>query len=73
MFGHLSGVGFFDSVKIILTHKHDFLLIFFSGIGFISIATIGPIAYLGNWAFVISIKTIRFMVDQHPFLFKSLT
>jgi hypothetical protein len=48
VFGHLLGVGFFNSLKGILTHKQDFFLIFFNDIKFILIATIGPIAYLGN-------------------------
>jgi hypothetical protein len=73
VFGCLLGIGFFDSLKGILIHKQDFFLILFGGIGFISITTIGPITYLGNWALVILIRTIRFMVDEYPFLFKSLT
>jgi hypothetical protein len=48
MFGRLLGVGFFDSLKEILTHKQHFFLISLGGIGFILTTTIGPIAYLGN-------------------------
>jgi len=36
-------------------------------------ATITATASLGNWAFVTSIVTIRFMVDQHPFYLETLT
>jgi hypothetical protein len=36
-------------------------------------ATIAPITYLGNWAFVASIIVVRFMVDQRPFLLETLT
>ncbi len=36
-------------------------------------ATIALIVYVGIWTLVISIITIVFMVDQSPFLFKTLT
>jgi hypothetical protein len=36
-------------------------------------ATIAPTFYLRSWALVVSIIAVRFMVDQHPFLFEALT
>jgi hypothetical protein len=44
----------------------------FGGIEFIPMGTITLTAYLGSWAFVISIIVVRFMVDQCPFLIEAL-
>jgi hypothetical protein len=30
------------------------------------------VAYLGSWAFVVSIKVTRFIVGEHPFFFEAL-
>jgi hypothetical protein len=73
MFGYFLGPESFDNPEGPLTYKHVYLLIAFSGIGFVLITTIAPITYLGSWAFVASIIALRFMVDQCPFLFKALT
>ncbi len=55
-----------------LTHKHVFVSIVFRGIEFILIITITLIVYLGRWAFVVSITTIKFMVDQWFFFYETL-
>jgi len=72
VFGCFLGPWSFDNPKGLLTHKQGILLITFGGIGFIPTATIGPTTYLRNWALVASIIVIRFIVDQHPFLFEAL-
>jgi hypothetical protein len=72
VFGRLFGLGYFDNPKITLAHKQTFLPITFGSIRFIPINIIALVAYLGNWAFVTSIIVVRFMVDQHPFLFEAL-
>jgi hypothetical protein len=69
MFGYLSGVGFFDSIKGILIHKQDFLLIFFNGIGFILIATINPIAYLRIKHFKLQSKVLGLWLINIPSFF----
>jgi hypothetical protein len=56
-----------------LTYKHVSLPITFGGIELILIVTIFLTTYLKSWVFVVSIITVRFMVDQCPFLFKALT
>jgi hypothetical protein len=73
MFGHLLGIGSFDSPKGPLVRKHISLPITFNGVRLIPISTIAPKACLGNWVFIVSIVTVRFMVDQCPFLFEALT
>ncbi len=73
VFGHLLGSKFFDSPKGLLTYKQASLPITFSGIGLIPTITITPRAYLESWAFIILVIDVRFMVDQHPFLFEALT
>jgi hypothetical protein len=73
MFGRFLGLGSFDSPKELLAHKQAYLPITFGGVRSISTSTIALIAYLGSWALIALIITIRFMVDQHPFFFKTLT
>jgi len=72
MFGHLLGLGSFDSLKGILVHKQTSFLITFGGIELISTSTIAPTTYLGSWAFVTLIIVARLMVDQCPFLLEAL-
>jgi hypothetical protein len=38
----------------------------------ISTSTIAPIAYLGNWAFVVLIIVVWFMINPCPFLLEAL-
>jgi hypothetical protein len=66
VFGRLLGPKSFDNLKGLIAHKQGFIPITFGGIAFISIATIALIAYLRSWV-------SNFMVDQHPFLFETLT
>jgi len=73
MFGHLLGLKSFYSLKWPLTCKQAFLLITFGGIKFILTTTITPMAYLGNWALMASVIVVKFMVDQRPFLLKTIT
>jgi hypothetical protein len=73
MFGHLLGLGSFDSLEGLLAHKQSSFTITFGGIGFISIATIILTTYLKSWALVILIIVIKFMVDNCFFLLKVLT
>jgi hypothetical protein len=73
VFGHLLGLGSFDSQERPLAHKQAYLPIAFGGIDFISITTIAPMLYLKSWAFVASIVTVRFMVDQCPLFLEVLT
>jgi hypothetical protein len=63
----------FNNPKKPLAYKQASLLIIFGGIELILIASITPIAYLRNWAFVVSIIAIRFMVDERLFLLEVLT
>jgi hypothetical protein len=63
MFGHLLGPKSFDSPERPLAYKQAYLPMTFGGIGLIPIATITPIAYLGNWALIISIIVVTFVVD----------
>jgi hypothetical protein len=72
VFGHLLGPRSFDNPKGLLAHKQAFLLLIFSGIGLILMASIAPTTYLGSRAFVILIIAIRFMVNQHHFLLEAL-
>jgi hypothetical protein len=73
VFGRLLGLGSFDSPKGLLVHKQTSLLITLNGVKFISTSTIALVAYLGSWVLVVLVITIRFMVDQHPFLLEALT
>jgi len=61
-----------DSPKRPLAYKQAFLLIAFGGIGFIPKTTIILTTYIKNYVIVVSI-IVRFMVDQCPFLFETLT
>ncbi len=72
VFGHLLGLRSFDNLEGPLAHKQASLPIAFSGIRFISTATIIPTTYLGNWALIASIIATRFMIDQCPFLLQAL-
>jgi len=72
MFGCLLGLGSFDSLKRLLTCKQTSLPITFGGVGFISTSTITPITYLKSWALIVLVITIRFMIDQRPFLLEAL-
>ncbi len=72
MFGSLLGPISFDNLEGLLIHKQASFPIIFGGIGFISTSIIAPTTCLGNWAFVASVITARFIVDQHPFLFEAL-
>jgi hypothetical protein len=62
----------FDNPEGPLAYKQAFISITFSGIEFIPTTTIVPTTYLRNWAFVISIITVRFMIDQCFFFFEAL-
>jgi len=73
MLKRLLGQGSFDSLQGLLYHKQTFFFITFNGIEFILIATITLITYLGNWAFVVLIKVVKFMIDQHSLLLEALT
>jgi hypothetical protein len=72
VFGRLLGLKYFDSPKRLLAHKQAFFPIIFAGVGFISTFTITPTTYLRSWALVALVIVVRFMVDQHPFLFETL-
>ncbi len=63
MFGSLMGLWSFDSPERFLGHKQAFLPITLGGIRFISTSTIAPTTYLRSWALIVSIITVRFMVD----------
>jgi hypothetical protein len=73
MFKCLLGSRSFDSQKGFLVRKHVFLPITFIRIDLILTTTIALTAYLRSWDLVVSIITIRFVVNQPPFLFKALT
>jgi hypothetical protein len=72
LFGCFLGLRSFDNPLKPLACKQAFLLITKNGIGLILTTTITLVIYLGSWALVVSIIAIKFMVDQHPFLFESL-
>jgi hypothetical protein len=72
MFRHLLGPRSFDSLEGPLICEQASLPITFGGVGLLSTSTITLIVYLGSWALVASIIIVRFIVDQHPFLFKAL-
>jgi hypothetical protein len=72
VFEHLLGPRSFISLEGPLSHKKIYLLITLGGISLILTSTIAPTTYLGDWALVVSIITVRFMVDQCPFLFETL-
>jgi hypothetical protein len=63
VFGCPLGSRSFDNPKGPSVHKQASLLITFNGIKLISTFTIALIAYLRNWALVVSIIVVRFMVD----------
>ncbi len=63
----------FDSPKRPLVRKQASLPITFNGVRLILTFTIALTTYSGSWALVTSIIVVRFMVDQHPFLFEALT
>jgi len=71
-FDNLKRILAFDNLKRVLAYKQVFLPITFGGIKLISMATITLVTYLGNWALVVSIIFVTFMVDQGPFLLKAL-
>jgi hypothetical protein len=73
VFGHLLGPRSSNSLIGPLIRKQIYLPIAFNGIGFISTTTIALTTYLMSWALVTLIIVVRFMVDQHPFLFDALT
>jgi hypothetical protein len=73
VFGHLLGPRSFDSPELPLVYKQASLPITFSDVGLISTSTITLTTYLRNWALIVSIVVVRFMVDQHPFLLEALT
>jgi hypothetical protein len=62
----------FDSLKRPLVDKQVFLLITFGGMELILIITIIPTTYLKNWAFVVLIIVVSFMIDQCLFLLETL-
>jgi hypothetical protein len=70
MFGHLLGLGSFDSPKRLLGHKEASLPITINGVEVILTSTI---ALTVNWALVALVIVVRFMVDQHLFLLETLT
>jgi hypothetical protein len=63
VFGHLWGLGSFESPKGPLVHKQASLPTTFDGIGFISTSIITPTTYLWNLAFLALVIGVRFMVD----------
>jgi hypothetical protein len=71
MFGCFLCSRSFNNLEGPLAWKQPFLPITFDDIGLILIATITP-NNLRNWALIILIITIKFMVDQYPFLFEAL-
>jgi hypothetical protein len=71
--GHLLGPRSFDSLKWPLARKQTSFSITFGGIELISTSIFAPTAYLGSWALVTSIITVRFIIDQRPFLLEALT
>jgi hypothetical protein len=73
MCGHLLGPRSFNSPKRLLVHTQTSFPLTFDGVGFILRSTIAPTGYLKSWALVVSIITIRFMANQHSFLFEVLT
>jgi hypothetical protein len=73
LFGCFLGPRSFDNPLGFLIHKQASLLITFGGVKLILTTTITPVTYLGNWALIVSIIVVKFMIDQHPFLSKALT
>jgi hypothetical protein len=72
VFGRFLCLGSFDSLKVLLVHKQAFLLVTFNGVEILLTSTIALIAYLGCWALIVSVITIRFMVGQCLFLLEDL-
>jgi hypothetical protein len=72
VFGCLLHSRFFDNLKGLSIHKQASFPIIFDGIKFILTSTNAPITYLGWVVLVILAITIRFTVDQHPFLLEDL-
>jgi hypothetical protein len=71
VFGHLLGLGSFNSLEGLLAHKQVSLPITFSGVEHILTSTIALIGYLGSWTFIISVMAVRFMDDQRLFLLET--
>ncbi len=72
MFGCLSDQGSFNNFERFLAHKQTFFPITLSNFEFVSTSTTTPTTYLGSRAVVVFIITIKYMVDQHPFLLETL-
>jgi hypothetical protein len=72
VFGQFLGLRSLDGLERPLAYKQASFLINLGGIGLILTSIIALIAYLGSWAFVISIIAAKFMVDQHPFFLEGL-
>ncbi len=72
IFGHLLGLGSFDSPNGPLTHKQASFPITFGGVELILTSIITLVTYLGNWALMVLVIVDRFMVDQCLFLFEVL-
>jgi hypothetical protein len=72
MLGCLLGPGSFDSLEGPLARKQAFFPITFGGVRHILTFIITLTTYLKNWALVILVIVVRFMVDQRPFLFEAL-
>jgi hypothetical protein len=73
MFGHFLHLGSFDSLERFLACKQASLPITFGGVKLILTSTIALVACLGNWALVVLVIVVKFMVDQWFFLLKALT
>jgi hypothetical protein len=63
----------FYSLERTLAHKQASFPIVLGSIKFLTTITIAPTIYLGEWALIVSIIIVRLMVNQHPFLFETLT
>jgi hypothetical protein len=63
VFIHLLGPGSFESLKGLIVHKQASLSITFDGVRLIVTLTIAPITYLRNWALIVPIIVVRFMVN----------
>jgi hypothetical protein len=72
MFRCIFGLRPFDSPKGPLAHKQTSLPITFNGIKLILTSTVAPTTYLKNWAFVVLVIVVRFMVNQYPFFLEAL-
>ncbi len=72
VFGTLLGPRSFDNLERPLAHKQASLRIIFKGVELISTSIIAPIVYLRNWALVVSVIVVKFMVDQWLFFLEAL-